>query len=116
MAENSAIQGRCGNCMGPYSDHRQRVAAGPICQSGRGVYRKATEVKLDAGYKAAFGDGPPKPIATFRLDDPASVERAKSVLSPEALSRFFGTGGGGMPAFMDAMEAAGTDSAPGVPS
>ncbi len=54
-------------------------------------------------YAEAFPEGP-KPIATFRLDDPAEVARAKAVLSPEALNGFFGPSGGGMAAFMDAVE------------
>jgi hypothetical protein len=53
---------------------------------------------FDTSYRRAFPDGP-KPIATFRTDDPADMERAKALLSPEALNGFFGPGGGGMAAF-----------------
>ncbi len=56
----------------------------------------------DVAYAAAFPDGL-KPIATFRTDDPADLERAKAVLSREALTRFFSPGGGGMSAFTDAL-------------
>lgn len=61
---------------------------------------------FDAAYNAAFPEGL-QPIATFRLDNPDDVRRAKEVLSPEALSRFFGPGGGGMPAFDAALKQAG---------
>jgi hypothetical protein len=71
---SAALSGRCGKCMQPFSDHISRREARPICRSG-GVYREATEEELDAGYKAAFPDGP-KPIATFRADCPVDLERA----------------------------------------
>ena len=58
---------------------------------------------FDAAYQAAFPDGL-KPVATFRLDNPDDVERAKAVLSPEALNGFFGPGGGGMGSFVAAIE------------
>lgn len=96
---------RCANCIAPYRAHRQRREAAPACPNGKTIYREMTEVELDAAYRAEFGDGPPEPIATFRLDDPASVERAKALLSPEAMNGFFGTGGGGMAAFVAAVEA-----------
>lgn len=83
------------------------MEAAPLCPDMKGgVYREATADELDTGYRAAFPEGP-KPIATFRADDPASLERAKEVLSPAALNRFFGPGGGGMPAFAAALEGAG---------
>lgn len=65
------------------------------------------EAEFDAAYKRAFPEGP-KPIATFKLDSPGDVERARSVLGVEALTKFFGPDGGGMQAFMDAVKAAGT--------
>jgi hypothetical protein len=97
-----ADMNRCGNCMEPFHMHRKRMSAPPICAKG-GVYREATEEELDAGYKAAFPDGP-QPIATFRADNPADLERAKAALSPEALNKFFGPGGGGMAAFEAALK------------
>lgn len=101
--DNSALHNRCGNCMEPYRAHRPRMSAPPTCSKG-GVYREATEEELAAAYHAAFGDGPPEPIATFDLSDPADVERAKSVLSPEALTKFFGAAVGlGMAAFESAL-------------
>lgn len=65
---------------------------------------------FDTAYAAAFPDGL-KPIATFKLGDPDDMARAKSVLSPEALNGFFGPGGGGMPAFIAAMEDSGKGAA-----
>lgn len=100
------ILGRCGNCMEPYSYHRQRREAPPICASGGNIYREATEEELAAGYAAAFPDGP-KPIATFRADNPEDMEAAKAVLSPEALNRYFGPEGGGIDAWIEAVEAVG---------
>lgn len=102
------VKGRCGNCMEPYRAHRKRMEAAPCCQSG-GVYREATEEELNAAYKATFPDGP-EPIATFCADNPADVERARKLFSPEALNGFFGPGGGGMDAFMAAMKQTGAHS------
>lgn len=67
---------------------------------GRGCLQ--CENEADAAYKRAFPEGP-KPIATFKLDNPANVEAARSVLSPEALNGFFGPGGGGIAAFTEAL-------------
>lgn len=53
---------------------------------------------FDAAYSAAFPEGP-KPIATFRLDSPADMERAKDVLAPETINRFLGPGGEGFDAY-----------------
>lgn len=61
---------------------------------------------FDSAYNAAFPDGP-KPIATFRLDDPADIERARAVLSPEALRRTFSPNGGGMAEFRKQLEGGG---------
>lgn len=101
----SEIKNRCANCGEPYTRHRTRISAPPICADHK-VYREATEEELAAMYAAAFPEGP-KPIATFRTDDPASMERARAVLSPEALNRFFGPGGGGTEAFITAVEEVG---------
>src|SRR3546814_2771475 len=92
--------------MQPYRQHRTRMAAPPICLTGGTVYREATEEELAAAYAETFPDGP-KPIATFRADNPDDVARLKSVIGPDALQGIFGPGGGGIPAFMAAMEAAG---------
>ena len=64
------------------------------------------EGEADKAYKCACPDGP-KPIATFRLDVPGDVERARSVLGVEALQKAFGAGGGGMSEFMANIEKAG---------
>jgi hypothetical protein len=53
---------------------------------------------FDAAYAAAFPDGL-KPIATFRADNPEDMERAKKLLSPETMNRFFGPYGEGMSAY-----------------
>ncbi|GJD92871.1 hypothetical protein [Methylobacterium iners] len=63
---------------------------------GRGCL--ACEGEAEKAYRAAFPDGP-KPLATFRLDDPADLERARRLIGPEAIEKHFGPGGGGMPAF-----------------
>jgi hypothetical protein len=39
---------------------------------------------FDAAYAAAFPNGP-QPIATFRLDSPEDMARAKAMFSPDAL-------------------------------
>lgn len=93
---------RCGNCMRPYREHRPRMSAAPTCSKG-GVYREATEQELDAAYRAEFGDGPPRPVATFDLNNPDDMERAKASISPEALRKFFGPNGLGMAAFEAAL-------------
>lgn len=95
---------RCANCIQPHHAHRKRMEAAPACPNGKSAYREMTEEELDTAYRAEFGDGPPEPIATFRADNPADMERAAALLSPEALNGFFGAGGGGMPAFMAAVE------------
>ena len=90
------LKPRCGNCGEPYRIHRTRMTAPPICERG-GVYRPGTEEELDAFYRAAFPDGP-KPIATLRLDSPQDMARARAALSPEALTKHLGPGGGGVAA------------------
>jgi hypothetical protein len=50
---------------------------------------------FDAAYAEAFPGGP-KPLATFKLDDPADVERCRSIFGAAALTRTFGPGGGGL--------------------
>lgn len=96
--DTSEAKMRCANCMQPHRAHRPRMSAPPLCPSGRGVYREATEEELSEAYKAQFPDGAPGPLATFDLKNPADVERAKSLFSPDALHRFFGPDGGGLPA------------------
>lgn len=83
--DTTQTHNRCGNCMEPYRAHRPRMSAAPTCPSG-GVYREATEEELDAGYKAAFPDGP-QPIATFKRDDPADMERLKHFLTTGELEQ-----------------------------
>lgn len=51
--------------------------------------------RFDAAYAAAFPNGP-QPIATFRLDDPASVAQARAILGADNLARVFGADGGGI--------------------
>ena len=52
---------------------------------------------FDRSYNAAFPEGP-KPIVTFKLDDPADMELARNVIGADALNRYFSPGGGGLPA------------------
>lgn len=94
---------RCGNCMTVEARHIKRREAAPLCPNGRGIFRTATEAELEAGYREAFPDGP-QPVATFRADNPADMERAKALLSPEALNRYFGPAGLGMDRWMADME------------
>lgn len=95
---------RCVNCGQPHHRHHPRREAPPVCPDHISIYVEMTEEQLDAAYKQAFPDGP-VPIATFRTDSPEDLARAVAALSPEALNGFFSPGGGGMPAFMAAMEA-----------
>jgi hypothetical protein len=53
------------------------------------------ENEADQAYAREFPEGP-KPIATFRLDSPADMERMKSIFGAEALERAFGPEGGGI--------------------
>lgn len=87
---------RCGNCGAPHREHVPRREAAPICLRG-GVYRPATEEELDRFFKVAFPDGP-KPMATIHFDNPEEMARLKEAFSPEALTRHFGPGGGGIEA------------------
>lgn len=73
-----------------------RWCRGRGCLQCEGEARKA--------YRAAFPEGP-KPIATFRLDDPADMERARRLLGPDALRRHFGPGGGGTASFEASLRA-----------
>jgi hypothetical protein len=60
---------------------------------GRGcVY---CEAELDKEYKRQFPDGP-KPIATFKTDDPVDLARAVKAIGGDALAKAFGDGGGGV--------------------
>jgi hypothetical protein len=83
--------------------HIKRREAAPVCPNGRGIFRPATDAELEAGYREAFPEGP-KPIATFHADNASDLERAKSLLSPEALNRYFGLAGLGMAQWMADME------------
>lgn len=49
---------------------------------------------FETSYRRAFPDGP-KPIATIRIDNP----RAKELLGPETMTRFFGPNGEGTAAY-----------------
>jgi hypothetical protein len=54
--DTSEVKMRCANCMQPIG-HRPRMSAPPLCPSGRGIYREATEEELNSAYNAAFPDG-----------------------------------------------------------
>jgi len=58
---------------------------------------------FDAAYSQAFPEGL-KPIATFKLGDEKDMERARRLLSPDALRQFFAPGGGGVPALTAAIQ------------
>jgi len=94
--------------MEPYRAHRPRMSAPPICPDQKGIYREATEEELEAAYNEVFPNGP-EPLATFRVGSEEDMARAKAALSPEALSKFFGPGGGGMTAFEAALRGEGDD-------
>jgi hypothetical protein len=49
---------------------------------GRGCL--ACKAQADADYKSEFPDGP-KPLATFRLDDPKDAELAKDLIGMKGL-------------------------------
>lgn len=55
---------------------------------------------FEAAYQASFPEGL-KPIATFKLDDLADVERARRSIGAEALAKAFGPGGRGMDEVLD---------------
>lgn len=95
---------RCANCIAPHRDHFQRREAAPACPNGKGVYREMTDAEVTAAYRAEFGDGPPEPIATFKLSDPADMKRAKRVLGMDAMRGYFAPGGGGVAALAKAAE------------
>lgn len=65
--------------------------------AGRGCLQ--CEVEADRAYKAAFPEGP-KPVATFKLNDPAQLAEAKELLGPDAMRKHFGPGGGGVEALI----------------
>jgi hypothetical protein len=60
---------------------------------GRGCL--ACESEAEKAYRRDFPEGP-KPLATFRRDDP----RIRELLGPEAMNKHFGPGGGGITAFI----------------
>ena len=55
---------------------------------------------FDAAYAKAFPEGL-KPIATFKLDDPADMDRARKAIGAEALAKAFGPAGRGMDEVLD---------------
>jgi hypothetical protein len=68
--------------------------------------QQGTCARCSEAFEAAFAAAFPErsqPIATFRYDNPDDMRRAKAVLGPDALDRFFGPGGGGMAAFEAAL-------------
>jgi hypothetical protein len=62
--------------------------------------------QANAEYKRQFPDGP-KPIATFRLDDPADAAKAEELVGAAALERHFGDDGEGIEGLMKALRGAG---------
>ncbi|HUS89284.1 MAG TPA: hypothetical protein VMW91_07970 [Desulfosporosinus sp.] len=70
----------------------------------RGIYRDcrfceglgclACHGEAEKAYKKAFPNGP-EPIATFKLNNPTDMERARKIIGGEALKKAFGHHGGG---------------------
>lgn len=76
------------------------------CRFCRGKGCLACPKEADAEYKRQFPDGP-KPIATFKTDDPADMEVLRGTLGMEALRKAFGEGGGGMSDVYEGLRKAG---------
>ena len=55
------------------------------CRWCRGGGCLQCEAEAAKAYGRAFPEGP-KPLATFRLDNPADVERARRLIGPEAIA------------------------------
>lgn len=61
--------------------------------AGRGcVY---CEGEADKAYRSAFPEGP-KPLATFKFDNPDDMSALRSIFGADALKRTFGPDGGGL--------------------
>ena len=54
-------------------------------------------------YKRQFQNGP-KTIATFNLNNPESMKKAKMIFGKEAIENAFSQDGGGMPEIMKKLE------------
>ncbi len=63
------------------------------CKFCHGEGCMACPAEAVKAYLKAFPDGP-KPIATFKTDNPEDIERAKKMLGKDALEKAFGPGGG----------------------
>lgn len=62
--------------------------------------------EADAEYKRQFPDGP-KPLATFKTDDPKDMEKAKECIGAKAIDKAFGPGGGGVGEIIENLRKAG---------
>lgn len=76
------------------------------CTFCRGKGCLACAGQAEAEYKRQFPDGP-KPLATFRLDDPEDAAKCKELVGAEALEKHFGDGGEGIEGLMKALRGAG---------
>lgn len=76
------------------------------CQFCKGRGCLACTAEANKEYQRQFPDGP-KPIATFKTDDPADMEIAKKVIGIDAIRKAFGEGGGGMSEVYDNLRTAG---------
>lgn len=74
------------------------------CRWCRGGGCLQCEVEAEKAFRRACPEMP-KPLATFRTDDPADMERARRLIGPEAIAKHFGPGGGGMAAFEASLKA-----------
>lgn len=82
----------------------------------RGIYRDckwcggkgclACPGEADKAYKEAFPDGP-KPIASFKLNDPKELEIAKKTIGRGAIDKAFAKDGGGLEEIIKNLLAAG---------
>lgn len=77
----------------------------PRYDEKRGIYRDckwcggkgclACPAEADAEYNRQFPDGP-KPLASFKTDDPEEMQKALASIGGPALEKAFGEGGGGV--------------------
>ena len=74
----------------------------PFCH-GKGCLACPGEAHKE--YKRQFPDGP-KPLATFRIDDPADMAKVKDLIGAEAIASHFKEGGDGMRGLIEALRGA----------
>ncbi len=60
---------------------------------GRGCI--SCDIQAEKAYAAAFPDGPPAPIVTFKTDDPADIALMVKTIGADAIKKAYSEGGGG---------------------